>query len=102
MDAVSDEGFLEGLDDGDATGDGGFEVDGGVVLFREGEEFGSAFGEEGFISGDDGFSGFEGGGDEVEGEGGASDEFDDDVDGGIIDGSEEIGGEEVGGGVGIA
>ena len=102
LDAVADEAVLDGLDDGDAPGHGGFEVDGGVGFGGEGEEFGAAFGEEGLVAGDDGFFGAEGGGDDVEGGGGAADEFDDEVDGGVLDDGFPVGGEEVGGGVGVA
>lgn len=102
LDAVSDEGVLNGLDDGDATGDGGLEVNGGVRFGGKGEKLGSALGEEGFVSGDDGLLGLEGSGYEIEGSGGAADEFDHDIDGRVGDDVHEIGGEEFIGCVDIA
>jgi len=95
-DAVSDEGFLQGLDDGDASGDGCFEVNRGVVFLGESEKVGATLGEKGFISGHDRFSGLKGGRDEVEGGVGSADELDHDIDGRIIDDLHEIGGEELG------
>lgn len=102
FDFVADKGFLDGFDNGNSSGDSGFEVDGGVVLAGEGEEFGATFGEEGFVASDDRFAGLECGGDEVEGFVGAADEFDDDVDGGVVGEGVKVGGEELGGGVGFA
>ena len=102
FDAVADEAFLDGLDDGDAAGDGGFKVDGGIHLGGKGEEFRSAFGEKGLVAGDDGFLCAKSGGDDVEGGGGSADEFDDDVDGGVGDDLIPVCGEELGGCVGVA
>ena len=93
---------MHGFDDGDATGDCGFEMDGSIVLTRKGEEFFSAFGEEGFVSGDDGFLCFQCRRDEVEGDGGATDQFDDEVDGRVFYEVVPVGGEQGAGGIGIA
>ena len=93
-DVIADEALLEDLDDGDATGDGGFEVDGDAAFLSEGEEFLAAFGEEGFVARDDDFFGAQRGADEFVGLGGATDEFDDDLDVGIGDEVAPVGGEE--------
>ena len=96
VDAVADEGLLDGLDDRDASGDGGFKVDRGVEFFREREEFGAAFGEQCFVAGDDGFFRAERCGDDVEGVAGATDELDDDVDSWVFNDLLPLGGELVG------
>ena len=102
LDTVADVGFLNRLDDGDGSGDRGFEMNGSLVLGGEGEEFFSTLGEEGLVASDDGFAGFESGGDEVKGGISASDEFDDDVDFGVFDESGEVGLEDAVGGIGFA
>ena len=93
---------MDGFDDGDSTCDSGFEMDGGIELSGKRKEFDAAFGEEGFIASDDGFSCFESGGDDVEGVGSATDEFDDDMDVGVMDEVGPSGGERISrdGGVG--
>ena len=96
-DVVADEALLKDLDDGDATGDSGFEVDGDAAFLSEGKEFLAAFSEEGFVAGDDDFFGSESGADEFVSLGGAADEFDDDLDVGIGDEGAPVGGEEFGG-----
>ena len=101
-DVIADEAFLEDLNDGDATGDGGFEVDGHAAFLGEGEEFLAAFGEQGFVAGDDDFFGAESGADEFVSLGGATDEFNDDLDVGIGDEVAPVGGEAFGGDVDVA
>lgn len=101
-DVIADEAFLEDLNDGDAPGDSGFEVDGHAAFLGEGEEFLAALGEEGFVAGDDDFFGAESGADEFVGLRGSADEFDDDLDVGICDEVAPVGGEEVGGDVDVA
>ena len=101
-DVIADEAFLEDLNDGDAPGDSGFEVDGHAAFLGEGEEFLAAFGEQGFVAGDDDFFGAESGADEFVSLGGATDEFNDDLDVGIGDEVAPVGGEEVGGDVDVA
>ena len=94
MDLVADERVLNGFDDGDATGDGGFEKDGGFHFPGQGEQLDAALGEEGFVAGDDGLFRVEGGSDDFKSIRGASDQFDDDVDRGVIDEFVPIGGED--------
>lgn len=94
---VADEGVLDGFDDGDAAGDGGFKEDGGFHFPGDGEELDAALGEEGFVSGDDGFFRKEGGGDDFKGVCGAADELDDDVYGGVCDEFVPVCGEDLGG-----
>lgn len=101
-DLVSDERFLQGLDDGNSTGDGSFKMNRRVVFFGESEEIGSAFGEKSLVAGDDGFAGFQGGRDEVEGGFGSSDEFDHDINRRVVDDVQKVGREEFGGGIDIA
>jgi len=55
--------------------------------------FGPAFGEQGFVAGDNGLFGAQRGGDDVEGVGRAADQLNDDVDGGILDEVLPFGGE---------
>src|SRR5690606_15975950 len=96
VDAVSDEGILHRADDRDAAGDGGLEVDGRVHLAGELEELHATLGEERFVAGDDGLFRTQGGGDDVEGVGGAADELDDDVNGGVFDELAPVRGENAG------
>ena len=55
QDAVANEGFLDRLDDWDAPGNGGFEMDGSIMLPGKGEEFDAALGKKGLVAGDDRF-----------------------------------------------
>ena len=58
-DVVADERLLDGLDDGDPAGDGCLVEDGLPVLFRDSEQFLSAFGEQGLVACHDGFAVFD-------------------------------------------
>jgi len=100
VDAVGDKAAEDGVDDGDAAADGGFEGDAGIVLASEGEEFVAAEGEEGLVGGDDGFTEAEGAFDKGIGDGDAADEFDDDMAVGVVDGGVGVGGHGELGGVG--
>jgi len=90
VDAVGDQAVAEGVDDGDAATATGFEGDASGVLAGQGEEFRAACGEQTFVGGDDGFACPEGGLHVVGGGGCSADQFDDDVDFGIVDGGNGI------------
>ncbi len=96
LDAIPDEGFAEDLDDGNATGDGGLVVEVGGVGSCGLEEFLAVGGKQGLVGGDDGFAVAEGGKDDLAGGGGAAHEFDDQVDGGVVDDGLPVLGQEVG------
>ena len=53
---VGDKTFAEDLDNGNTARDAGFEIDWSVGLVCLGDEFVTAFGEEGFIGGNEGLS----------------------------------------------
>ena len=100
LDAVADEGFAEDLDDGDAAGDGGLVVEVGGVGTGGLEEFLSVGGEKGLVGGDNGFAVAKGGKDDLAGGGGAAHEFDDEMDGRVMDDRLPVLGQEVGGDAG--
>lgn len=97
MDLIADEGVLDGFDDGDSASDGGFEKDRGFHFSGNGEQLDSAFGEQGFVASDDGFFCEQGSSDDFKSIRGAADEFDDDVDRGVVDEGVPVGGEEFAG-----
>lgn len=85
MDAVANERVLDRADDGNPAGDGRLEMNRRVHFFGNCEKFDAAFGEQGFVSGDYGFSLAKGGGDDFKGIGGAANQLDDNVHSGIGD-----------------
>ena len=85
LETIADEGFAQGFDDRNATGDAGFLVEISTGLFGGSEEFGAVGGEKGFVRGDDSFAAFEGGENDDLGDTGAADEFGDDLNLGIFD-----------------
>jgi hypothetical protein len=101
MDAVADEGVLDGAYDRNATGDGGFEMDRCVHFAGKSEEFHAALGEQGLVPCDDGFFRAQGRGDDFVGIRRAADELDDDVHRRILHQGTPIGGEKFGRGAAI-
>src|SRR5664279_2812637 len=77
--AVSGGGFLDDAQDGNASGDAGFESDGQIVRDSEGEEFVSVLGEELFVGGDDRLAVLEGSAKKLERVFDSPHGFDDDV-----------------------
>ena len=82
---VGDETFAEDLDNGNTARDAGFEIDWSVGLVCLGDEFVTAFGEEGFIGGDEGLSCLKTSLGNLKRIGHATDEFDHDMHGWIGD-----------------
>jgi hypothetical protein len=97
LDVITDEALLQGLDDGYAAADCGFEGEKGVVLGSQWEEAGAMFGQQGFIGGDDMLARLEGGLDGGQGGVFASSDFDENVDVRVGGHSDGVGGEEGGG-----
>ena len=59
LEAVSDEAFADGLDDGDSAGDAGFEKELATMLADGGKDFRTMLAEQGLVSGDDNLAGTE-------------------------------------------
>ena len=91
VDAVGGEAFADRLDDRDAPADAGLEAQVDAVFFRGGVEFRPVFGEQGLVGGDDRFAGAEGFIDELPGDADATDQFDDDLDVGVLDDRHRVG-----------
>jgi len=53
LNVITDQRFLDGLDDGDPAGHDRFVVDGTTMFFRDGEKFLTSLGEKSLIPGDD-------------------------------------------------
>ena len=85
--AVSGGGFLDDAQDGNASGDAGFEADGQIARDGEGEEFVSVLGEQLLVGGDDGLAVLEGSAKKLEGVIDAAHGLDDDVN---VVGGEEL------------
>ena len=80
LEAVGGQGLAKGVDDRDSAAHAGFEVQGDVVLARQGEQLGAFLGDELFVGGDYVLAGLERGFDEGLCRLDAADDFDHDAD----------------------
>ena len=78
-DAVADEAFAQGLDDGNAAADAGLVVKVRAVLPRRGEQLLAVRGEQGLVGGDHRFAELQGGQDHGAGDGGAAGQLGHDI-----------------------
>ncbi len=90
---VAGQTLADGLDDGDAAGHGRLEGDHQALLAGLGEDFVAMLGDQGLVGGDDVLAIVQRRQHQFARRAEAADEFDDDVDGGIVDDFKGIGGE---------
>ena len=82
---MRDKTFAQRFDDGNAAANAGFVIKIRAVFRRGGEQFLAVRGEQRLVRGDHGFALFQRGEHHRLGDAGAADQFDDDVDFGIVD-----------------
>ncbi|MEY4403470.1 MAG: hypothetical protein RIR91_1505 [Verrucomicrobiota bacterium] len=97
LEAVGDEAFADGLDDGDAAGDAGLEEELAAMLADGGEDLRAVLAEQGLVGGDHDLACAERTEGELAGLGGPADEFADHVDLGVVDDLERVLGQFGGG-----